>query len=92
MSSFFDPRRYDKHRRETEPEQTPEADPGPGDEIDEIMVDPVLRWRAERLVAAGLNPRQARAIALRRHVDLHFVTDTLLARGCPPDLAFDIAS
>jgi len=78
-------------RRDTEPEQAEEPLDAE-DEISSFIGDPVLRHRAERMANAGLNPRQARTLALDRRVDLHFVTDTLIGRGCDPDIAFDIAS
>ena len=62
------------------------------EDIDRILHDPVLRWRAEKLAEAGMNPRQARALALDRSVDVHWVVGNLLRRGCPADIAFDIAS
>lgn len=73
---------------------TPEPEPTVGDmlDIDIIAQDPVLRWRASRFAQEGLNPRQARALALDRTVDKEFVIERLLRRGCPPDIAFDIAS
>jgi hypothetical protein len=78
----------ESYRKETEPEQV-EAEP---DDIDILITDKVARHRAERLAAAGLNTFQARALALDRRVDIHFVIDRLIGRGCPPDIAFDIAS
>lgn len=75
-------------RKPTEPEQV-EAEEHP---IDEFLHDPVLRWRAKDLARHGMNPRQARALALDRRVDVHDVVDRLLKKGCPPDVAFDIAS
>lgn len=77
-------------RQPTEPEQVEPLDVE--DEVSIFMKDKTLRYRAERLARAGLNPRQARALAIDRTVDKDFVIDRLLARGCPPDLAFDIAS
>ncbi len=79
-------------RLPTEPEQVePEPEPE-DDEISLVMHDPVLRWRAACLATAGMNPRQSRALALDRRVDIYFVIERLLKRGCDPDIAFDIAS
>lgn len=75
-------------RLPTEPEQVEET----AGELDSFYHDPVLRWRAKRLADHGLNPRQARALALDRRVDVHWVVDALLSKGCDPDIAFDIAS
>ncbi len=79
------PDRLPPEPEQVEPEQVDE-------EIDLILGDKVLQWRAEQLANNGMNPRQARALALDRRVDIHFVVSRLLARGCDPDLAFDIAS
>jgi hypothetical protein len=61
-------------------------------DLDRVLADPVLRWRAAQMVKAGLNTSQARKLALDNRVDLHFVVHRLLERGCDPDVAFDIAS
>ena len=78
-------------RLPTDPEQ---IDPGPpdNDDIDPFLHDKDLRWRAQQLRRAGMIPPQARSLALDRSVDIHWVIDTLLNRGCPPDTAFLIAS
>ncbi len=76
-----------------EPEQVePEPEEDEYDEYDLFRHDKVLSWRAEELARAGMNPRQARALALDRRVDIHFVVHRLLKRGCDPAVAFDIAS
>ena len=78
-------------RKPTEPEQVEggEAEDHP---IDAFLRDPVFKWRVRRLVSNGMNSRQARALALDRRVDVYDVVEKLLKQGCPPDLAFDIAS
>lgn len=77
-------------RQPTDPEQVePQT---VGDAIDDVLRDPVARHRAASLAAAGLNARQARALALDKRVDKDFVIERLLKRGCPPDIAFDIAA
>lgn len=77
-------------RQPTEPEQA--AEPEDNDDIDPFLYDKTLRWRASQLRRNGMNPRQARALALDRRIDVHYVVDRLLKRGCHPDIAFDIAS
>ena len=80
----------DGERLPTEPEQTVEAA-----ELEEqtsvLLADPVVRHRAKKMAKAGLNPRQARALALDRAVDSTSVVNVLEA-GCDPDTAFDIFS
>ena len=49
----------------------------------------VIRWRVERLLAAGYDGESALVIALDRDVDLHAAV-SLLERGCPVDLALQI--
>jgi hypothetical protein len=46
----------------------------------------VVRWREDRLVAAGFAGELAGELARSRQVDLHAVLD-LVDRGCPPPLA-----
>jgi hypothetical protein len=46
----------------------------------------VVRWRWERLSAAGFDDRLARALAGEGDVDLHALLD-LVDKGCPPHLA-----
>jgi hypothetical protein len=62
------------------------------DDIELIAGDPVLQWRAKRLAENGMIAPQARALALDRTVDVTWVIDRLIKRGCEPDTAFDIAS
>lgn len=64
----------------------------PPRELDEILGDKVLQWRCKQFVDAGFNLHQARKLTCDRTVDLHFVIHHLVGRGCPIDLAFDIAS
>lgn len=49
----------------------------------------VTRWRIEQLLAAGYDGDAALVLALDRDVDLHGAV-SLLARGCPHDLALQI--
>lgn len=81
----------DDQRLPTSPEQTVEQ-AELDHEVSTILADPVVRWRAKILADNGMNPRQARALALDRRVDVHWVVDRLLSRGCDPAVAFDIAS
>lgn len=76
-------------RLPTDPEQVEVPD---NDDIDPFLHDQTLRWRAKRLRDNGMNPRQARALALDRRVDVHDVVERLLKPGCDPAVAFDIAS
>ena len=79
-------------RRPTEPEQVmPEGDLR-GDPIDLVLHDPVLRFRAQQFAGMSFTPRQSRALALDKSVDVHWVRDVLINRGCEPHIAFDIAS
>lgn len=77
-------------RQPTDPEQVEEVPDN--DDIDPFLHDPVLRWRAKRLRENGMNPRQARALALDRRVDVSDVVNRMLQKGCDPLVAFDIAS
>lgn len=76
-------------RQPTDPEQ---VEPVDLEDIDPFLHDKVLRHRARRLRDYGMNPRQARTLALDRAVDIHWVIDRLLKRGCDPDTAFLIAA
>lgn len=62
------------------------------EDIDPFLYDDVLRWRAKELRRHGMQPKQARTLALDREVDIHWVIERLLKRGCPPDTAFLIAA
>lgn len=78
-------------RQPTDPDQTPDADPGPpDDEIDLVLGDPLICWRAEQFAAMGFNPPQSRHLALDRSVDLHRVRDDLIEKGCDVLTAFRI--
>ena len=60
--------------------------------LDEIMRDKVLQYRCGQFIKAGFTLRQSRVLACNRTVDLHFVIEGLLGRGCDVDTAFDIAA
>ncbi len=81
----------DMDRLPTDPAQTVEQAELDA-EIAALLADPVIKWRAKILADNGMNPRQARALALDRRVDARWVVTELLQRGCDPDIAFDIAS
>jgi hypothetical protein len=51
--------------------------------------DDVVRWRIERLLAAGYDGESSLVLALDRDVDLHAAV-SLLERGCPVDTALQI--
>lgn len=51
--------------------------------------DEVISWRLWVLARAGYDETTARALALRRDVDLHEAVE-LVRRGCPPKLAYRI--
>ena len=76
-------------RMPTEPEQVETV--GELSDIELILGDKVLQHRAERFARMGFTPHQSRALALDKPVDTHWV-ESLRARSCPVDLAFDIAS
>ena len=50
---------------------------------------PVVAWRAERLIEAGLSAETARRVAADEAYDLHALL-VLIDRGCPPELALRI--
>ena len=50
---------------------------------------PVVEWRAERLIEAGVSSEVARTVAADRAYDLHAVLE-LVDRGCPAELALRI--
>ena len=80
-------------RRPTEPEQVEEPQTvGDAMDIDAVLRDPVIRWRARILAQNGMTPQQSRVLALDRRVDTRWVVDHLLLKGCDPAVAFDIAS
>lgn len=49
----------------------------------------IVRWRRERLLAAGFAPDLAARLAADSEVDLHAML-ALIDRGCPPELAVRI--
>ena len=49
----------------------------------------VIRWRVERLVAAGYDGETALLIAIDLTIDLHTAVNLVLA-GCPADTALRI--
>jgi len=51
--------------------------------------DAVINWRFDQLSTLGFNDVEAVLLAYS-DLDLH-LTRTLIARGCPPDLAVKIA-
>ena len=53
----------------------------------EATEEEVVLWRVEQLLEAGYEPGCARVLGRRRDVDLHHAVE-LVARGCPPRLAF----
>lgn len=87
----FGPHLPEDERLPTSPEQTVEQ-AELDHEVSTLLADPVIRWRAKILADHGMNPRQARALAIDRRVDTRWVVDALLTKGCAPDIAFDIAS
>lgn len=74
------------------PEEEAPEDPyaPPPTQLDLILADKVLQHRCKRLLEVGFPLDQARDLALDRSVDLHTVTETLVGRGCPPALAYEI--
>jgi hypothetical protein len=58
-------------------------------QIEETEAERVVRWRAEALERAGLDPGAAAELAARNDVDLHRAIE-LLESGCPADLALQI--
>ena len=52
----------------------------------------LLRALNEWIADNGMTPPQARTLALDRSVDVHWVVEKLLKRGCDPAVAFDISS
>ena len=53
------------------------------------VVEAVLRWRFEALIAAGYDAGSALILASHVEVDLHRATE-LLAAGCPAETAMQI--
>ena len=59
------------------------------EEILETELERVERWRADELIRAGYDPDAAAQLAARHDVDIHRAA-TMLAQGCPQDLALKI--
>jgi hypothetical protein len=55
---------------------------------DELSIED---WRYQQLVKAGWPEAQALALAANHQVDLHLACD-LLAKGCDPDVAWQIVT
>jgi hypothetical protein len=68
------------------PEPAESAEPA-----DTPIHDPVLRHRFLRFLSFGMTVRQAETLAIDKSVDTHDV-EQMIDRGCPPDIAFDIAA
>ncbi len=51
--------------------------------------NPVVAWRAERLLGAGFSAGLARRVACQPAYDLHALLE-LIDRGCPAELAVRI--
>jgi hypothetical protein len=58
-------------------------------DIVETEIERVERWRAEELIRAGFDADAALQLAGRHEVDIHRAA-TMLAQGCPPELALRI--
>lgn len=71
--------------------QEAEEEVAPQTPLDMILADKVLQFRCKRLLDAGLALAHARDLALDRTVDIHFV-EGLVAKGCTPALAYEIAA
>jgi len=52
-------------------------------------VERTYAWRREMLMALGLNHADACTLACCRDLDWH-EAEKLVARGCPPELVFEI--
>ncbi len=76
---------------EPDPPPEPEEQVGDLDDAAIIIGDPLLKHRFERFVGLGFTIPQSRRLALDRAVDTH-EAKTLVAKGCPIHLAFDILS
>ena len=59
------------------------------EDIVETELERVERWRTEELIRAGYDPGSAAQIAARHDVDIRQAA-TMLAQGCPPELALQI--
>jgi hypothetical protein len=54
--------------------------------------DPVEHWRYQELLRAKFDVGPASLMAADRTIDIHFVVERLLNRGCSHELAYAIAS
>ena len=59
------------------------------EQLEAPEVEAVLRWRFEELIRAGYDAGSAMILASHVEVDLHDAA-SLLARGCPQELAMQI--
>jgi hypothetical protein len=59
------------------------------EELEAPEVEALLRWRFDQLMRAGYDAGSAMILASHVEVDLHDAT-SLLARGCPPEIAMQI--
>jgi hypothetical protein len=59
------------------------------EQLGELEVEHVLRWRFEELTRVGYDAGEAMILASHVEVDLHRATD-LIARGCPTPTAMRI--
>ena len=59
------------------------------EQLGELEVETVLRWRFEALIRVGYDAGEAMVLASHVEVDLHTATD-LIARGCSTSTAMQI--
>jgi hypothetical protein len=59
------------------------------EQLEETEAVEVLRWRFDVLIRVGFDIEQAAVIAANVEIDLH-AAESLMVRGCPPDLALRI--
>lgn len=59
------------------------------EQLEETEAVEVLRWRFDVLIRVGFDIEQAAVVAANVEIDLH-AAESLMARGCPPDLAVRI--
>lgn len=76
---------------EPQPEASTEVPYHEPTDLDLILADKVLQWRCKVFIDLGMTIPQARKLALDKAVDTNFVRG-LVARGCAPTVAFDIAA
>jgi hypothetical protein len=60
-----------------------------GDRRSETEQERIVRWRVERLLAAGYDGEAALALGIDLTIDLHVAVDLLVA-GCSPETALRI--